>query len=189
MRFWLSMHRLTGPYLSENQSSIHSKEQTPLNDYEITNHVSDASSRPRARHFSCSTIRAGETIEMNPTGKHNPIVPYVENSGIDRRIRRILAYLDRHYDQTVDLKDVASQIDLPPRHFLDKFKKEVGISFPKYLLRIRIHKAAGLLARSEKSVKEIGYEAGFNQPEVFCKTFKRLMGCSPRNFRERMRNS
>ncbi|HET6370984.1 MAG TPA: AraC family transcriptional regulator, partial [Nitrospiria bacterium] len=82
---------------------------------------------------------------MDPTGKKSRLIPHLDTSGIDRRIRRILAYLDRHYDHTVDLNNVASQIGLPPRHFLDKFKKEVGISFQKYLLRTRIQKAAGLL--------------------------------------------
>jgi transcriptional regulator GlxA family with amidase domain len=120
---------------------------------------------------------------MDPTGKKNPLVPFVGTAGVDRKILEILSYIDRHCDQAVDLNDVASRTGLPPRCFLGKFKKEIGISFQKYLLRVRIHRAAGLLARSEKSVKEIGYEAGFNHPEVFCKTFKRLMGSSPRNYR------
>lgn len=107
----------------------------------------------------------------------------LRNIKLSRMIQRILAYIDQNFDKTIYLSDGASLGGIHPHHLCRKFKKELGISFHGYILKIRIRRAAFLLADSEKSVKEISYEVGFSRPEIFSKAFKRQVGCSPMAYR------
>lgn len=57
---------------------------------------------------------------------------------------------------------------------------------PNELLRIaRLKKAASLLASSDMTVSEIGYEVGFSSPSYFAKCYKELFGESPTDLLKR----
>jgi AraC-like DNA-binding protein len=100
-------------------------------------------------------------------------------------MRQVLAYLERDYARAIGLRDAAMLIGVHPDYLCRRFKKELGIGFHEYLVWIRVQRASLLLVGTAKSVKEIGYEVGFSAPEIFCKVFKRLIGCSPRVYRDR----
>jgi two-component system response regulator YesN len=121
--------------------------------------------------------------------KSKELIPSIRPDSASVAVRRILAYIDRNYNRSINLSDAALLVGLHPQHLCRKFKREVGISIQKYLLRVRIRVAICLLAQSYKSVKEIGYELGFYNPEIFSKSFKRLTGVSPKNYRIQMKRT
>jgi AraC-like DNA-binding protein len=102
---------------------------------------------------------------------------------IGPKIKRILIYLNLYYARDITLKDMATLFNIHPAYLCRRFKKDLGIPFHEYLLRIRIQIAFFLLTHSEKSIKEISYDLGFSRPEIFSKAFKRLAGCSPKIYR------
>ena len=99
------------------------------------------------------------------------------------KIRNALYYINSNYCKELKLNHVASFIGVHQVHLCREFKKELGVPFREYILKIRIKEARFLLVQSIKSIKEIGYEVGFSNPEVFSKSFKRQIGLSPKNFR------
>jgi len=120
---------------------------------------------------------------MIPVDGSFALILYKPNASISPKLRRVLAYIDQYYAQVLTLRDAAWVLGVHPAHLCRRFKKEIGISFHEYILRIRIQKASLLLIGSEKSIKEISYEVGFSRPEIFSKAFKRLVGCSPMAYR------
>lgn len=108
-----------------------------------------------------------------------------KDTRVSEKVLRILEYVDLNYTREISLRDTASQFGIHHQYLCRKFKKEIGISFRKYILIIRIQKASALLVKSNKSIKEIGFEVGFKRPEVFSKAFKQWRGCSPKEYRIR----
>jgi len=68
--------------------------------------------------------------------------------------------------------------------FQRAFKREVGITFNKYVNSIRISKARHLLHDNHKSMSEIAFACGFTNQYHFTRTFKKLMNTPPRTFRK-----
>jgi len=99
------------------------------------------------------------------------------------RSKTVLNFINSNYEKDLNLNNTAAIININSSYLCRKFKKELGISFRKYLIKVRIQRAIILLSNTEKSIKEIGYEVGFNSPELFSKTFNRVMGSSPSEYR------
>lgn len=64
------------------------------------------------------------------------------------------------------------------------FKQKVGISMKNLLQQKRLTEGKRKLAFSDKSIKEIGYELGYEDPTYFNRVFKKNTGFTPNQFRE-----
>ncbi len=89
-------------------------------------------------------------------------------------------------DAKVALRDVARAACLSPYHFHRAFSRAFGLTPHQYLTRHRLERAAYLLRRSDRSVTEICFEAGFESPGSFSTLFRRHFGRSPREFRQQL---
>ncbi len=114
--------------------------------------------------------------------------PRKTSSLINPKVKQALAYIIAQYHNSLRLNDVASHVGIHPGHLCRLFKKELGISFHRCILMIKVQKACRLLAESDKSIKQISGEMGFSRPEVFFKVFKRWIGCTPGQYRKRHRH-
>lgn len=82
-------------------------------------------------------------------------------------------------DSTLNVENLGKEMGLSRVQLYRKLKSLTNYS-PNELLRIsRLKKAASLLASSEKSVAEVGYEVGFTSPSYFAKCYKEYFGESP----------
>jgi len=82
-----------------------------------------------------------------------------------------------------DLKEYCLSKGWGYETFRKHFKKKLGISPGKYIVRRRIDMACQILKSSDKSVGEIAYELGYRSQYEFSAQFKRLIGVSPSNYR------
>lgn len=79
---------------------------------------------------------------------------------------------------------LASQLHLSPNYFGDLIKKETGTSAIEYIQRKMIDTAKNMLAQSSLSISEISYSLGYQYPQYFCRAFKKLTGCTPKEYRQ-----
>ena len=92
-------------------------------------------------------------------------------------------YIETHAAEPLTLAAVAREVGLSPFHFLRSFQRAIGITPHQYLVRTRLTRAITLLADTTMPVTEAAYEAGWADLSNFIRTFRRDVGCSPREFR------
>jgi len=68
-------------------------------------------------------------------------------------------------------------------YFCKQFRKATGLSFTEFVSRTRIEKAKNLLLNPNLHITEIAYAIGFQSLTQFNRTFKKIMGQSPTDYR------
>lgn len=96
----------------------------------------------------------------------------------------ILQYIHLHYAENLYLNNMAEIMGTTPKYFSNFFKKAFGVSFVKYLNKIRMAHAKELLKNSEIPISEIGEKVGFFNSSTFTSTFKQYCGISPTEYRK-----
>jgi AraC family transcriptional regulator len=111
-----------------------------------------------------------------------------DGSARDRR-RAVDAarWLDERSREPVDLEGAARTAGLSPFHFLRVFSSALGVTPHQYLVRVRLRRAARLLADDARSITDIALDVGFGDLSNFVRTFHRAAGVSPRRFRRAAR--
>ncbi len=99
-------------------------------------------------------------------------------------VKRTLAYIHQNYMRTLSRQEIADAISVN-KHYLSRiFHQEQGISPWDYLNRYRIKRAKQLLLTTDASITAIAKQVGFDDVSYFGRIFHKLVGCSPREFRQ-----
>ena len=96
-------------------------------------------------------------------------------------ISKAKQYIRDNCEKDISLSDAAEFVYLSPVYFSRIFKQKTGENFSEYLLRVRMERAAKLLAGGMK-VNEAASSSGFKNTKYFSKLFKKHSGCSPREY-------
>ena len=95
-------------------------------------------------------------------------------------------FIDENYKHDdMSLNTVAAQVNISPSYFSTIFSSEMGQTFVEYLTGVRLEKAKELLMCSTMRTAEIGYEVGYKDSHYFSYIFKKVVGCSPKEYRNR----
>ncbi len=78
----------------------------------------------------------------------------------------------------------ADKACLTPNYFSDLVRKETGLTPKEMITRHVVAHAKQLLACSSEDISQIAYELGFDYPAHFTRTFKRVTGLTPSEFRQ-----
>ncbi|MBE7021529.1 MAG: helix-turn-helix domain-containing protein [Ruminococcaceae bacterium] len=111
----------------------------------------------------------------------SPVIPVSENEEISKAIR----YIYDNFNRELSLNDIAGYVNMNPSYFSRIFKKHTGINLTDYINHIRIKNANIMLINSSRPVTEIAANCGFDNQTYFCKVFRKINGCSAREFRKR----
>ncbi len=100
-------------------------------------------------------------------------------------VLRAINYLEDHFCEKVSLHTLAKSAHLSEFRLWHLFKEETGKSPKAYLDTVRISRAREHLKRQEVSISKVGRSVGFSDPSRFSKTFLRVEGVSPSEYREK----
>jgi len=95
-----------------------------------------------------------------------------------------LNFLQQNVKQRLQLEEMASHAGLSISHFSHLFKQQTGHSPIDYFIHLKMQHACSLLALTTKTVREIAYEMGYDDPYYFSRIFKRVMHVSPQQYRQ-----
>ena len=70
------------------------------------------------------------------------------------------------------------------RNFERVFTREVGSTPSQYVLQMRVETARRQLERTDNGLKQVASDAGFSNVDVMRRAFVRLLGITPRRYRE-----
>jgi AraC family transcriptional regulator len=101
----------------------------------------------------------------------------------ERRVSEALRRIDAFSTEALSLADLASGAATSPYHFLRTFRQAIGMTPYQFVLHTRLSRAAARLLRSDEPVSSIAFDAGFGDLSTFNRRFRRLMGCTPGDYR------
>ena len=109
------------------------------------------------------------------------ILPGLKNADM---IYSALQYIEDHYSEKFSLQDIADHVHFSAPYFSKVFKKEMDITFTKYLTNVRIEKSKKLLKNSRYALSDIPAMVGFEEQSYFTRVFRTVTGVSPGKYRE-----
>lgn len=136
--------------------------------------VAVASPAPRGRVDSPAMLLLDDVLPLEgvPTSLHPAL-------------QRALEYLSRNFTQEITVATLARRAYVSPSHLFHLFKESLRLSPMSLLLRLRIARAQELLVQEPgTSITEVASQSGFGDLRHFQRTFKRLVGAPPREFRQ-----
>jgi len=95
-------------------------------------------------------------------------------------------YIEKHKTEELSLADMAKASGASVFHFCKVFHKATGLKFTDYVARVRLEDARNRLLNPNMRISEVAYDVGFQSLTQFNRTFKRVFGQSPSEFRARM---
>ena len=101
------------------------------------------------------------------------------------QIRPAINYIDANYDKSMTLAEIARASHLSVSRLAHIFKEQMSITIIDYLRSVRIERAKQLLLATDQNCTEICFQVGYNNQSYFTRTFKGLVGMTPRQFRAR----
>ena len=102
-----------------------------------------------------------------------------------KMIEIVKGYIEENYKENISLKQAADYIGISSFYLSKCFKKEEGINFKEYLIKMRMKRAKYLMREEHKTVQEAAHEVGYPDPSYFSKAFKKYVGISPTKFIDR----
>ena len=100
---------------------------------------------------------------------------------------QILACISEHF-HTITLTELAERFHFTPGYVSRLVKRASGMSFGELTNSMKINESKILLAQTDLPVREIFYRCGFGCKEFFCKTFRRMTGMTPTEYRKMKRD-
>ncbi|WP_207435147.1 helix-turn-helix domain-containing protein [Sabulibacter ruber] len=94
-----------------------------------------------------------------------------------------IQYMKKHLSRSFSIKELASEQNLSVSYYSELFKKKLGYSPIQYFIQLKIQKSCQFIYFTDKSIKQISTELGFEDPFYFSRMFKKIMGLSPVKYR------
>lgn len=102
----------------------------------------------------------------------------------DAILQRILSYVDENLTEQLTREDIAHNVHFHPAYLSRFFRKKTGLSLSEYIVQKRIAYAKELLSGSEMKVSHIISHLGYDNLSHFTRTFKKMTGCTPQQYRK-----
>lgn len=113
--------------------------------------------------------------------------PARPTGGLSARAQRVIKeflYQQESQGQKVSLQELADLAGISRFHFTRAFKVSFGVPPHKYLLNLRLRKAADLLRATRLPITDIALSVGFSCSSEFARAFKEATDYTPREFRQ-----
>lgn len=101
-----------------------------------------------------------------------------------RHLKRARSYVERHESGCVKLNEVADAIGISPSRLAHLFREKIGLTFSEWITRSQVRKAIILMHEEDILVCELADRTGFSSYRAFERSFKRLTGLTPAQYKK-----
>ena len=102
-----------------------------------------------------------------------------------KEINDCIGYLELHLGEKLDMTALAENVGYNKNYLSTKFGREVGISISECLTRLRIERAKLMLRSTNEPIQQISDTLGFGSVSYFSAQFRKLVGQTPSDYRNR----
>ena len=109
------------------------------------------------------------------------------SSGI---IRKVLDMTEEYFsDPDLSITTIAGALSYNPKYLSHTFRQAMNMTYSEYLRDVRIKYAITLFNNGLDSVKNVAFLSGYSDPLYFSNVFKKIVGCSPKEYIATLANS
>jgi transcriptional regulator GlxA family with amidase domain len=119
-----------------------------------------------------------------PGGQPQVSVSLASQASQMATVRELQIWIAEHLHAKLTVEELAERMSMSVRNFERVFTREVGTTPSQYLLQLRVEAARRQLERPGGSLKTVASAAGFGNVDVMRRAFVRLIGVTPRRYRE-----
>jgi AraC-like DNA-binding protein len=94
-----------------------------------------------------------------------------------------ITYMQQHIDGNISLDELSRANNYSTSRFSNLFKQKTGYAPIDYFIQMKMQKACQQLDFSDKSIKDVAYTLGFDDPYYFSRRFRKIIGISPNKYR------
>lgn len=100
----------------------------------------------------------------------------------------VIVYVEEHIDDNLRSEEAARRIGMSRSYFSTKFKEMTGETFHNYVVSRKMNAAAWRIRDGVKSITQIASELGYDNFHYFAKVFAKEYGCTPAEYRNKIKN-
>ena len=105
-------------------------------------------------------------------------------SGHDPRLQRLISLIVNQPDQSLLLEQLANQVGASVRTIERLFKAETGLTFRQWRSRFRLMSSLDKISQGYNTTL-VAHELGYSSVSSFLSSFKKLFGCTPKEYAQR----
>lgn len=102
----------------------------------------------------------------------------------NRHVTNIIRYLYRHLDEEITLETLSERFELSKSYLNAVFQKCTQHAPLDFFIRLKIKEACKLLRSTDLYIYEVARRVGYQDPYYFSRIFKKIVGVSPKDYRE-----
>jgi len=102
-------------------------------------------------------------------------------------VRKAIDFMNKNLDKKLSLQQIADEAGYSSTYFTTLFRKETNYAPLSYFSHLKILQACEFLDHTKVKIKQISFKLGYSDPYYFTKDFKKKMGLSPRQYRNRVK--
>ncbi|MBV8882508.1 MAG: helix-turn-helix transcriptional regulator [Chroococcidiopsidaceae cyanobacterium CP_BM_RX_35] len=130
--------------------------------------MANALSMHLLQHYSAQPPQLRECVEGLP--KH--------------KFRQVIDYIQAHLDCNLSLVELATLVQMSSHYFCQQFKQSTSMTPHQYVIHSRVERSKELLIQGELAITDVAREVGFVDQSHLTRHFKRLVGITPKTFRQ-----
>jgi transcriptional regulator GlxA family with amidase domain len=149
--------------------------------YSILNFTLYLIERNFGRETAIWTSKISE-IEFDRISQNEFIIFSGQKDHLDDSIKLAQEFIERTYEDKLNVETIAEHVNLNARSFLRRFKKATSNTPLEYIQRVRVEAAKKKLESTTNTIMEVMYSVAYNDEKAFRNTFKKYSGLSPKEY-------
>jgi len=133
------------------------------------------------------TLTVGLTLHLlSRYALARPKIPYPRGKLTSSQLRRVVELIMSCLSEEVPLLAMAEEANVSPFYFTRMFRKTLGITPHRFVLRQRIQKSLHLIKEGKLSLSQVATESGFYDQAHFTHAFRTIVGTTPARYARRI---
>ena len=138
-----------------------------------------------SRHAGYVELSRCHLIEILVLSMRSIYTP--EKHSVHPAVSKIMAYSEENFQDNISLGKLCEEMGFSLPYISKKFKEDIGITYSRYIQKLRIEHCCRLLAYTNKTITQIARSAGYGDMKFFGAIFKKTVNMTPREFRRQMK--
>ncbi|GHU94860.1 transcriptional regulator [Bacteroidia bacterium] len=110
-----------------------------------------------------------------------------KSKGIDNMVDLVVHYMHENMEKDVSIAELVALSGYSTSQFNNIFKQKMGMSPKQYYLQLKIREACNYISLTDMKINQLCYKVGIEDPFYFTRIFTKIMGCSPTEYRTRLK--